>query len=545
LQLADLRRTEGRYEQARAAVGPVLAKTPDDLDARLTLARIDEQSGQPKQALALVRQVVQDAPHDDVDTRLSAARRLVALQHPLEAAAVVEALQLQFPANPDVTIQRGRVLQATGLYDDAQAAYQSARLQEPAANVLAGPYGTPAQAALFDLDQRRQPIIETAVIHSYKGGTEGASSLRADTVPVYIQIPQGYDGHWFFHADTVRLDAGTLDPSNPGASFSDASSVGTFAAYKTGTTFSATPGAANVTLAGPLQQRATGVAVGAGFEADNWRADLGTTPIGFPVQNVVGGFRFSIPNALGNLSVNFSRRPVTSSVLSYAGLRDPVTNQIYGGVVRNGIDIYASRDIGKASVFAALGAGVLTGRNVETNQAETLRTGINFPLFASSNWRLDSGLIGNYWHYEKNLRFYTFGQGGYYSPQRYLSVGVPLDWVARYGKASWELNTSVGLSHTFEANSPFFPTDPALQAAALENSVNNTNSASTGGGLSYSVSAIFQYALSTNLLAGFRVSIDRSYSYAPSSAMAYLRYTFNPGRDQVAFPTAVKPYSDY
>lgn len=545
LELADVRRTEGRYAAARAAVAPVLAHDPNDLDAKLTLARIDEQNGEPKQALALVRQVVQAAPPEDIDTRLSAARRLVALQQPSEAAGVVDGLQAQFPTDPDVTMQRGRVLQSSGQYDDAKAVYQAAQLQEPAANVTAGPYGTPAQVALFDLDQRRQPLVETALFPSYKSGTAGVSALREQEVPLYIQVPQGYSGHWFFHADTVRVDAGTLDPSNAGASFSDASTTGTFAAFKTGTTFSPTPGAANVALLGPLQQHALGVAVGVGFQTDNWRADVGTTPIGFPVQNVVGGFKFSVPNDLGNLSINFSRRPETSSMLSYAGMHDPVTDQVYGGVVRSGVDLYASKDLGRVSVFAALGAGVLTGHNVETNQAETIRTGIDIPLYTSLNWHLDSGLVGNYWHYAQNLRFYTFGQGGYYSPQRYLSIGVPFDWVARYGRASWELDTSVGLSHTFEASSPFFPTNPALQAGALANSVNNTNPAATGGGVSYSVSAIFQYAMSSHLIGGVRLSVDRSHDYAPSTAMAYLRYTFNPGHDGVAFPSTVTPYSDY
>ncbi len=545
LEIADLRRAEGRYAQARAAVAPVLAKDPNNLDAKLTLARIDEQSGQTRQALVLVHEVLEAAPPDDSDTRLSAVRRLVALQQYDEAEAILNQLAARNPSDPDVTMQRGRTLQSAGQYDLARAAYLQAESQEPAAGVAAGPEGTPAEVALFDLDQRRQPLIETAFYGQYKSGTDGASALREDEVPLYIQLPQGYRGHWFFHADTVYVDAGTLNPVDPGASFSDASQVGTFAAYNPATTFSQTPGAADVLLKGPLEQHATGVAVGIGFETDNWRADLGTTPIGFPIQNVVGGFRFSVPNDFANLSINLSRRPETSSMLSYAGLHDPVTDQVYGGVVRDGIDIYTSKDIGPVNVFAGLGAGVFTGHNVATNQGETLRTGIDVPIFSRPNWHLDTGLVGNLWHYSQNLRFYTFGQGGYYSPQRYLSLGVPLDWVARYDKASWELDTSVGLSHTYEADSPFFPTDPALQAASLANSVNNTNTGSTGGGISYSVSAIFQYLFTRHLTAGFSVSIDRSHDYAPTTAMAYLRYTFNPGRGTVAFPRAVTPYSDY
>ncbi|HWZ49728.1 MAG TPA: cellulose synthase subunit BcsC-related outer membrane protein, partial [Herbaspirillum sp.] len=467
LALADLRRTQGRFAEARAAVAPVLAKTPSDFDARLTLARIEEDSKQPEQALALVRQVVEEVPPEDLDTRLSTARRLTALQHPLEAGNVVAALKIQFPNDPDVSVQNGRILQSEGLYADAKTSYELALSQEAAANVLPGTYGTPAQVALFNLEQRGQPSIETAFIPAYKSGTAGVSSLKGQTAPVYVRIPQGYDGHWFVHADTVRLDAGALNPSNPGANSSDASGVGTFAAYPSAATFSKTPGATDVALQGPLNQNATGVALGFGFETDAWRADVGTTPIGFPVQNLVGGFRFRVPNPVGSLSINFSRRPVTSSLLSYAGMVDPVSNQVYGGVVRTGIDTYASKDIGKNTLFIGMGAGVFTGRNVESNQGETLRTGIDIPLFTSLNWHLDSGLVGSYEHYAKNLRFYTFGQGGYYSPQRYLSLSVPIDWTARLGKASWGIHTSLGFSHTGEADSPFFPTDASLQNSAL------------------------------------------------------------------------------
>ncbi|HWZ48043.1 MAG TPA: cellulose synthase subunit BcsC-related outer membrane protein, partial [Herbaspirillum sp.] len=216
-----------------------------------------------------------------------------------------------------------------------------------------------------------------------------------------------------------------------------------------------------------------------------------------------------------------------------------------GGVVRTGIDTYASKDIGKNTLFIGMGAGVFTGRNVETNQGETLRTGIDIPLFTSLNWHLNSGLVGSYEHYAKNLRFYTFGQGGYYSPQRYLSLSVPIDWTARLGKASWGIHTSLGFSHTGEADSPFFPTDASLQNSALANSVNNVNTGSAGGGFSYSFSAIFQYELTQNLAGGLNIAIDRSRSYAPSTAMVYLRYLFNPGRDPVKYPSAVTPYSDF
>ena len=35
--------------------------------------------------------------------------------------------------------------------------------------------------------------------------------------------------------------------------------------------------------------------------------------------------------------------------------------------------------------------------------------------------------------YSKNLRYYTFGHGGYFSPQRYFSLSLPVEWSGRSG----------------------------------------------------------------------------------------------------------------
>src|SRR5690606_11253508 len=73
VELADLRREQGRYAEARSALYPLLKAHPDNLDAKLALARVQEQDGQRRKALALVRDVVQKAAPDDVDARLSAS----------------------------------------------------------------------------------------------------------------------------------------------------------------------------------------------------------------------------------------------------------------------------------------------------------------------------------------------------------------------------------------------------------------------------------------------------------------------------------------
>jgi tetratricopeptide (TPR) repeat protein len=530
LELVDLRRAQGRYADARSILASLLAKAPTDFDARLALARVLEQSGERRDALTLVREVAQDVPPDDVDTRLSVARRLVALRRPREAEVLTDDLHRRFAELPQVTVQQGRILESLGKYDLAKVTYQSALKQETKAGVRPGPDGTAAQVALDDLELRRQPLVETAFIPAYNVGTPGVSLYHAIQVPLHVQIPQGYDGHWFLHADTVRLDAGILDDTSDSYSWR---SLGQFAA---------SPQSAH----GSYHTRASGVALGAGFEADNWRVDVGTTPVGFPARNLVGGVRVDLPNDYVNVTASVSRRPLTSSVLSYAGVRDPVSGDVYGGVVRTGVDVRVSRDIGNTSVFAQLGAGVFTGHNVASNEAYTLRTGFTVPILSGRGWTVSSGLVGNYWHYARNLDFYTFGQGGYYSPQRYLSAGVPLRWEGRSGKASWGLQATVGVSRTYEADSDFYPGRPDLQALALQAGNSNVHAGGPGGGISYSAQGIFQYNFTPHFVSGISFSLDRSTDHAPSSVMVYFRYLFNPDKGPVRYPpSGVKQYSDF
>lgn len=552
LEVADLERLQGHYAAAQATLAPLLADAPHDAEAQLALARVLEQRGERRSALELVRGVLDEAPPDDVDTRLSAARRLSALREPLEARRVTAALRVAYPARADVTVQSGRIAQDLGQFDEAAALYRLSRSQEQAAGLsarAAGPDGTPAQAALAGLEARRDPEIETGWLPAYKSGDPGISRYRATQVPVYLQIPYRYDGHFFAHLDTVHLDAGTLD-----VRADNAFTLGTFgmigAADRLGTALGATPEqlAALLGTSKYLHQTATGVALGAGYVSDAWRFDFGTTPLGFPVHYLVGGVRYQFDAGPASFSLSGSRRPETSSQLSYAGMHDPVTGQVWGGVRRDGIDLHSSVDVGSTNLFADVGAGVLTGRNVANNQAVTLRTGFTVPVFKRVDTLVSTGLVGNVWHYTNNQRFYSYGQGGYYSPQRYLSLGVPIEWAGRRERWNWDLTATVGVSNSYEKAAPYYPIGlPSLLASAPNLQTLSNDASSTGGvSFSYGIAGIVQYRFNRYLLAGARLSIDRSHDYAPSSALVYLRYSFDARKpDNSLSPRPVRLYSDF
>lgn len=532
LALADVRERQGDLGGAAAAARAVLARNPNDADARLTLARLAERAGRNNEALRIVREVLAGTAEDDIDTRLSAARRLTALRRDGEAAAVVDALRQRYPERADIVVQQGRIAQSRGQFDDAASLYRQARTLEQAEASAPAVGGTAAQRALQDLDARRDGQVATATLFSRKSGDSGISELSTTEIPLYVRIPHGYTGHVFFHADTVLLDAGTLRPNADSAE-----QFGQIAAR----------GSAGLSSRG---QHDKGMALAAGYAYNgaygSWRADLGTTPLGFVEQNVVGGLRYRAELRRAAATIDVSRRPVTSSLISYAGAIDPASNERWGGVVRSGITLGYSHDVGRGSVFATVGAGVLTGHNVRTNREFTVRTGFDWPLLDARNQRVSSGLVVNYWRYQENLRYYTFGHGGYYSPQRYLSLAVPLEWTGRRGLWSWRLGGSAGWSDTYEKDMPFYPTRSGLNADASNNGIDPIYRGGNGGGFSYTALAAVEYRFAPKWVAGMALQIDRSRDYAPNRAIAYLRYHFEPQRGPVPFPPEpVRPYSSY
>lgn len=540
LAQADLREAHHDYRGGEVFARKVLDDHPGDADARLTIARMEERMGHRQAAQDIIDQVLADAPPDDIDTRLAIARRYTAIGRNEQARAVVDPLRQQYPDRSDVTMQSGRVAQSQGDYNDAAQLYREALTQEQGEGETPSPVDglTSAQRALQGLDDRRQGQVATGVIQSNESGSSGMSRLHATEIPVYLRIPDGYTGHYFFHADTVLLNAGTL----PADQFDPAYKFGKIAAL------------GNAGLP-PLDQTDKGVALAAGYDfkgANNsWRADIGSTPLGFTVNNILGGFLYRHDFYSSSVTVDVSRRPITSSLVSYAGARDPVTGEAWGGVVRSGVTLRGAQDVGRTTLFASVGFGVLTGENTETNHEFKVRTGVDWPVYVGVDQRFSSGLVINYWHYANDQHFYTFGNGGYYSPGRYFSASIPLDWSGRYQRWAWELEASLGHSSTNEDDAPYFPTRPDLQqqavarmaAADLGTPYFGTGS---GGGFSYTVAAALEYRLTPRWVIGTRFKLDRSRDYAPNLGTIYLRYLFDRQRLPVPYPPdPVKPYSSY
>ncbi len=146
-------------------------------------------------------------------------------------------------------------------------------------------------------------------------------------------------------------------------------------------------------------------------------------------------------------TVNVHRRPISSSLLSFGGQKDSSshTGATWGGVRADGGGLSLSYDRGEAhGIWSSLGADSLTGKNVADNWRVRWMTGYYYKVINENNRRVTVGLNNMIWHYDKDLSGYTLGQGGYYSPQEYLSFAVPVTWRQRTENWSW---SSAGRCH--------------------------------------------------------------------------------------------------
>ncbi|HVH79663.1 MAG TPA: cellulose synthase subunit BcsC-related outer membrane protein, partial [Stellaceae bacterium] len=122
--------------------------------------------------------------------------------------------------------------------------------------------------------------------------------------------------------------------------------------------------AAGLPLASAGDQNASGVGLLGSYTYGDFSGQLGTTPLGFPVTNIVGNVAYTPKFLDGNLAVRFEavRQPVTDTVLSYAGTHanlataNAVTagafggyGRTWGGVVKTGphaLAFYDDQNIG-------------------------------------------------------------------------------------------------------------------------------------------------------------------------------------------------------
>lgn len=257
-------------------------------------------------------------------------------------------------------------------------------------------------------------------------------------------------------------------------------------------------------------------------------ADVGSSPLGFPITNVVGGVEFS-PRLTRNLGLRISggRRMVTDSELSYAGERDPGTGKLWGGVTRMFGHGALEWSEPTWNVYAGGGFAYLSGTHVIGNTEAEASAGGSATVWQMHDrqW-LRVGLDLMYFGYKRDTYFFTWGQGGYFSPQQYYGAMVPVEWSGHNKRWTWFLRGEAGFQHYHSNGAPYYPKDSDLQALSVANQPDYYGDEGASG-LAGNVRGRIVYQFTHRLRVGMEGGYSRAGNWSETSGMWMAHYAFD------------------
>lgn len=554
LTLADWAQQRREYATARASYEAVLAREPNNVDARLGLTEVYLAQGDKAAARAELAKL--PAAEAGETPSINMQRRIALAQMQLGDTAsaqqtfnkIVPQAKSQPPSMENAMVlrdaaaiqaQAGEPEQALDTYKDAMVAAGITPTRPEDNDTFTRltrndekddwlKRGVRSDAA----DLYRQQDLNVTLEHDYWGssGTGGYSDLKAHTTMLHVDAPYS-DGRMFFRTDMVNVNVGSFSDDANGQ-YDDNWGTCTLS-----------------DCSGSRSQSDRGASVAVGWANDTWSWDIGTTPMGFNVVDVVGGVSYS--NDIGPLgyTLNAHRRPISSSLLAFGGQKDAPsnTNKTWGGVRADGGGVSLSYDKGEANgVWASLTGDQLTGQNVEDNWRVRWMTGYYYKIINENNRRVTIGLNNMIWHYDKDLSGYSLGQGGYYSPQEYLSFAVPVMWRQRTEHWSWELGGSVSWSHSRTKTMPRYPLINLIPEDFQDEARTQTNDGGSSQGFGYTARALIERRVTSNWFIGTAIDIQEAKDYTPSHFLLYARYSAAGWQGDMDLPPQpLVPYADW
>lgn len=547
---------------------PAQAREIHELDRWLSLreARALLASGRREEARRMAGDLALSPHASDPDFAAAVAGILIELQDYAGARPLVERALAANPGHPEALAHAARLAHREGKADEAIALEQRSRasrlsraagdgadrlsridlpalpggalaIDAASPEAVAAERGYPGEyRRLAELLDQEANWLSSALDWRYRSGTSGKSQVSAQELPLEWKPGASGGNRWFFRADVARVNAGAVDLAD-----------------SEGSTFGSVLLCQPACGSGSLAQLEKGVAFSAGLERQDLRVDVGASPAGFAVVNFVGGLLYRGDLGPLSYSVDASRRPVTSSLLSHSGTTDPNTGRTWGGVVATGVRLGLAADSGgEYGAWGSLGLHRLGGRNVLDNDRAQLMAGGYRRLINEEDRQLTVGVTGMHWRHSENAGEFTFGHGGYYSPGKYSSLALPVTYGLRTARTSFAVRASVSVAWSELERAPYFPTDPGLQAQAVAlapvNGIDPWYPASDEG-RSYgrALGAALEHQLLPGLFVGGRVELERSTNYTPNRFLFYVRLaTDRPSARPVAFPPEpVLPSSQY
>ncbi|MFT8244479.1 cellulose synthase subunit BcsC-related outer membrane protein [Roseomonas sp. BN140053] len=565
VRTSDRLNERGDQASAYEQLLPALRNAPQDPSANLALARLYQGAREPVEAQRIAEAVLGRDPRN-ADARLAAADAALALRQWGRAETLLTEGQALMPNDPRISVLEARLARASGDPRRARAALERAAEQRraqigaappqeeasrqptaatPLAPVSQNPFRRVALAGgnelfaeppaatgvavndpllndisrqLVEVREEAAPRLTPSIGARLRTGSAGLDRLREVSGGGEVSTPiAGLGGRVAVRAQVYNIDSGDLNE--------DAGTLRRFGTNPLRIGQNDVLTAADSRAASPRSTTATGVAVGLGYTRPGFAADIGSTPLGFQQQNVVGGVEIA-PELARDLRLRIvgERRAVTDSLLSWSGMRDR-NGQRWGGVVRNTGRGQVEFSVGDTNFYVGGGYSSFEGNHVADNTRIEAGAGFSTPIFRRPDEELITGLDLVYQSYDKNLRLFTLGHGGYFSPQSYYAANLPVDYRARVGNWAYRLGGVIGVANYKEDAAPLFPRDPGLQAQAVATNPQNAfYAAQSATNLTGGLRADLEYSVTPSLRIGALLRYDRAADWNETRGMIFARY---------------------
>lgn len=567
LRQADRFLRDRQFAQAYSSIEPFIDRNDDNPETSMMLGRLYQSTGDLPQALSNYNQILQSHP-GHLDARRAAVGALIdARQYDRAQALVNEGLEL-FPDHPRMVLLAGQLEASQGRPTSALAYFKKSLLLitngENAASLSQLPAGTgqlsgsrqyastadavslldvldthsalaldsvmglreEVLAEIGNMNARTSSFFQIGGLVGNRSGESGLDKLSVFRLPVRFEYGIGNSGRVSLEATVETLDADDLELSN-------VVSANRFGALALDTSL---PREDTVSVS------ENGLGLYGQYQSRYVTVDIGTTPTDYPVSNVIGGISATNGDEKLKFTGSVSRRPVQDSTLSYAGRVDPFLGVVWGGVVRTGGDFSVTIDKQNQGFYASAGAYAFEGENVVSNSMTQLGVGVFWRLKQTKASSLRVGLDIDSFSYDKNLSFHTFGHGGYFSPQSYINIGVPLKWSGESGQLSYGIDAKIGFERFSQDDVAFFPGNAALQlqleelAQTASEPQLTQHRGSSDTGVSISLRGEMVYQVSPKLALGSSVLIQSSGDYDESRIGLFARYFFAPQAARLSSP---------
>ena len=374
----------------------------------------------------------------------------------------------------------------------------------------------------------------TGVI-AHRSGDPGYSSLTSLSSDFEASVPLGSVARFTIIARPAFLDSGqangnaVISLTTGSVTASSPEPIGTL----TGAAASTTP---------PAQQNAAGVGGEAQLTIGNLAVAGGYTPYGFLISNWTA--RASWRPGKGPFTFIFNRDSVKDTQLSFGGLRDPATitafnpGNVWGGVIANAGNVQYARGDLNSGFYLGVGGQYITGFHVQENHRYDGSAGAYWRILAMPEYgTLNIGANFFAMHYTYNLQAFTYGMGGYFSPQSYFLANVPFTWTGHY-MTRWHYTVlgSLGIQAFSENAEALDPLDIGIETNTFDNA---KLSALTSVGPNYDVRGQVAYAINDHWFVGGFAGANNSRNYTNATAGFSVRYLFRSQPSTVAGPTGL------